>query len=92
MKRAYAKRGVGHKRKPSERRAGRPDTGREVQLPLERDELPGLMRDSLENLAVELGLLVASALAEDEVTRLCGARYERRPCAKKLGKGGSRQM
>ena len=33
----------------------------------------------LEGLAVELGLLVASAILEDEVTRLCGRRYERRP-------------
>jgi transposase-like protein len=37
------------------------------------------MRDSLEGLALELGLLVASSLLEDEVTRLCGPRYERRP-------------
>jgi transposase-like protein len=75
LKRAYAKRGVGHKKKPSERRA----TGREVQLPLDRDELLALMQDSLEGLAFELGLLVASAILEDEVTRLCGRRYERQP-------------
>lgn len=75
MKRAYAKRGAGHKSKPSER----PEAGREVQLPPDRDELLGLLQDSLEGLAVELGLLVASALLEDEVTRPCGARYERRP-------------
>ena len=31
----------------------------------------------LEGLAVELGLLVASAILEDEATRLCGRRYER---------------
>ena len=37
------------------------------------------MQDSLEGLAVELGLLVASAILEDEVTRLCGARYQRHP-------------
>ena len=37
------------------------------------------MQDSLEGLAVELGVLVASAILEDEVTRLCGARYERHP-------------
>ena len=79
MKRAYAKRDAGHKRKPSELRAAKPEVGREVQLPLDREELLGLMQDSLEGLAVELGLLVASALLEDEVTRLCGARYERRP-------------
>jgi putative transposase len=54
-------------------------TDRQVQLPLDRDELLALMQDSLDGLAVELGLLVAAALLEDEVTRLCGARYERRP-------------
>jgi transposase-like protein len=32
----------------------------------------------LEGLAVELGLLVANGILEDEVTRLCGKRYERR--------------
>jgi hypothetical protein len=33
LKRAYANRRVGHKRKPSGRRTDPPDTGREVQLP-----------------------------------------------------------
>jgi putative transposase len=79
LKRAYAKRGTGHKRKPSERRATGSDTGREIQLPLDREELLGLIQDSLGGLAVELGLLVASAILEDEVTRLCGRRYERQP-------------
>jgi len=37
------------------------------------------MQDSLGGLAIELGLLVASAILEDEVTRLCGARYEHQP-------------
>jgi hypothetical protein len=46
---------------------------------LDREELLGLMQGSLEALAVELGLLVASAILEDEVTRLCGQRYQRRP-------------
>jgi putative transposase len=79
LKRAYANRDAAHKRKPSERRATPPDTGGEIQLPLDRHELLALMQDSLEGLAVELGLLVASALLEDEVTRLCGRRYERQP-------------
>jgi transposase-like protein len=35
------------------------------------------MQDSLESLALELGLLVAASLLEDEVTRLCGLRYQR---------------
>jgi transposase-like protein len=64
---------------PSEHRVTSPDSGRQVQLPLDREELLGLMQDSLEGLAVELGLLVAAAILEDEVTRLCGARYRRRP-------------
>src|SRR5262249_55486520 len=38
-----------------------------------------LMQDSLDSLAVELGLLVATALLEDEVTRLSGRRYQRQP-------------
>jgi len=79
LKRAYAKKATAHKRKPSKRRAAVSDTGREVQLPLDRDKVLGLMQDSLEGLAVELGLLVASAILEDEVTRLCGQRYERQP-------------
>jgi transposase-like protein len=48
-------------------------------LPLDREELLELMQDSLESLALELGLLVASSLLEDEVTRLCGPRYQRQP-------------
>jgi hypothetical protein len=50
-----------------------------IQLSLDRDTLLGLMQDSLESLALELGMLVASSLLEDEVTRLCGRRYERQP-------------
>jgi transposase-like protein len=52
---------------------------RQVPLPLDRDELLALMQDSLESLAVELGLLVASDILEDEVARLCGARYRHQP-------------
>jgi hypothetical protein len=37
-------------------------SGREIQLPLDRDELLGLMQDSLESLALKLGMLVASTL------------------------------
>ena len=48
-------------------------------MSLDRDELLAVMQDSLQGLAIELGLLVASAILEDEVTRLCGRRYERQP-------------
>lgn len=79
MKRDYAKQALRDKKKPSERRLAPSQGSREIQLPLDREELLGLMQDSLEALAVELGLLVASAILEDEVTRLCGRRYERQP-------------
>jgi hypothetical protein len=46
-------------------------------LPLAHDEWLALMQDSLDGLAVELGLLVATALLEDEVARLCGRRASR---------------
>jgi putative transposase len=79
LKRAYANRRVGHKRLQAVDPANPPGPGREIQLPLDRDELFALMQDSLESLAIELGMLVASSLLDDEVTRLCGPRYERRP-------------
>jgi putative transposase len=77
LKRAYAKRGPSHKREQAERRIRSAEPGPEIQLPLDRDELLALMQDSLEALAIEVGLLVAAGLLEDEVTRLCGRRYER---------------
>jgi hypothetical protein len=46
---------------------------------VDRDELLGLMQESLESLALKPGMLVASSLLEDEVTRLCGRRSERQP-------------
>ena len=39
-----------------------------IQLSLDRNELLGLMQDSLESLAIKLGMLVASRRLEDEVT------------------------
>jgi transposase-like protein len=79
LKRAYAKRPPAHKREPVQRPSRGVEPDRQVQLTLDRGELLGLMQDSLEALALELGLLVAAGLLEDEVTRLCGPRYERRP-------------
>ena len=97
MNRAYAKRGAGHKRTAAERRTRTSAPGEGVQPPLDREELLDLMQDSLEGLTVELGLLVASAILEDEVTRLCGRRYERQPghshtpSRPPIGAGGNRQ-
>ena len=79
MKRHYRKSAARDKQKPSERRSSSSESGREIQLPLDREELLGLMQDSLQALAVEFGLMVASAILEDEVTRLCGKRYQRQP-------------
>ena len=79
MKRAYANRVKSRKRIGQKRRTQAKAAAREIQLPLDRDELLNLMQDSLETLATELGLMVALGLMEDEVTRLCGRRYERQP-------------
>ena len=76
MKRAYANRAKSRKRIGQKRRTEAKAAAGEIQLPLDRDELLNLMQDSLETLATELGLMVALGLMEDEVTRLCGRRYE----------------
>ena len=79
MKRDYAKRHDSHKPEPTQPAVPTVASGREIQLSLDRDELLGLMQDSLESLVLRLGMLVASSLLEDEVTRLCGRRSERQP-------------
>ena len=79
LKRAYANRAKSSKRIEQKRRTQSKAAAREIQLPLDRDDLLNLMQDSLETLATELGLMVALGLMEDEVTRLCGRRYERQP-------------
>ena len=79
MKRADAKQHASHKPRLAQPPAPIGASGRVIQLALDRDELLGLMHESLESLALKLGMLVASSLLEDEVTRLCGARSERQP-------------
>jgi transposase-like protein len=56
-----------------------PGKGFEVQLPLQQEELAEMLQDALHSFAVEVGLLLAEKMLEDEVTRLCGRRYERQP-------------
>ena len=70
MKRAYAKRQDSHKPEPAQPPVPIVAAGRVIQLSLDRDELLGLMKDSLESLALKPEMLVASSLLEDEVTRL----------------------
>ena len=79
MKRAYAKRQDSHKPEPAQPPVPILASGRVIQLSLDRDELLGLMQDSLESLELKLGMLVASSLLADEATRLCGRRHERQP-------------
>ena len=79
MKGTYAKRRVSYEPEPAQAAVPIVASGREIQLFLDRDELLGLMQDSLESLALKLGMLVVSSLLEDEVTRLCGPRHERQP-------------
>jgi len=79
LKRAYAKRHDSHKPEPTQPAVPTGATGREIQLFLDCDELLDLMQDSLEGFALRLGMLIVSSLLEDEVTRLCGRRYERQP-------------
>ena len=62
MKRADAKRHDSHKPAPTQPAVPIGATDREIQLSLDRDELLGLMQDSLESLALKLGMLVASSL------------------------------
>jgi hypothetical protein len=50
LKRAYAKRHDSHKPAPTQPAVPIGATDREIQLSLDRDELLGLMQDSLESL------------------------------------------
>jgi hypothetical protein len=59
VKRRYADRRPGHKNDSPETRTARPGASRETQLSLDQEEPLGLMQDSLEDLAVQLGLLIA---------------------------------
>jgi transposase-like protein len=79
LKRAHAKQHASHKPRSAQPPVPIETIGHEIQLSLDRDELLGQMQDSLENLALKLGMLVVSSLLEDEVTRLCGPRHERQP-------------
>ncbi len=41
------------------------------------DDLKSILNDSLHSYAIELGIEIANALLEDDVSKLCGARSER---------------
>jgi putative transposase len=84
MTRAYRRRATQRKRlggKTGKTRKRKKAPGKvfEVQLPLQREELTEMLQDALHSFAVEVGLLLAEKMLEDEVTRLCGKRYPRQP-------------
>ena len=84
MTRTYRKRNVQRKslgRKTGRTRKSKKASGKgfEVQLPLQREELAEMLEDALHSFAVEVGLLLAEKMLQDEVTRLCGRRYQRQP-------------
>ena len=47
-----------------------------VQLPADPEELKALMREAMETFAIEVGLLVAAQVLQDEVASYCGRRYK----------------
>lgn len=53
--------------------------GQKMLAELDQDEVMGLLKEGLHNLAVEMGRMVAAGLLEDEVEQLCGGRYVRGP-------------
>jgi len=53
--------------------------GQKMLAELDQDEVLGLLKEGLHNLAVEIGQMVAAGLLEDEVEQLCGGRYVRGP-------------
>jgi transposase-like protein len=65
-------------RKPASCRQRKVDPSAAV-LPVRRDDVLAAIHAGLHGLASELGLLVAVQLLEDEVTQLCGPRYQRLP-------------
>ena len=64
-------------RKKKARTSSRKSPEPKMELPLSRDELVQMAQDSLHTFAVEMGLLIAGRLLEEEVDRLCGPRYTR---------------
>ena len=69
MHRRYSTKAPNRKRKPQS------DT--EIQVPLDRDQVRALIEERLHGTATELALLVGIGFLEDEVSQLCGPRYQR---------------
>lgn len=63
-------------RRQAERRELEAAVHERLQLSLDREEVLGLLQDSLDVFAIEIGRRVAVGLLEDEVEQLCGPRHE----------------
>ena len=86
MKKCYQKnkaKGKGNNGKNSKQK-------KPVQLPLTREDLLNMLQDELHSFAVNAGIIIASELLADEVSRLCGDRYKRNP-AKENSRYGSQR-
>jgi transposase-like protein len=64
-----------HQRKAS-RKARTQEVRQSLELSLDHDEVLGLLRDSLDLFAIEIGRWVAVALLDDEVAQFCGPRHQ----------------
>jgi putative transposase len=50
-----------------------------LEIPLVPEQVQGICRSELQNVVADIGLQVAIALLEEEVTQLCGAWHKRQP-------------
>lgn len=65
--------------------------GQQLLAALDQDEMLGLLKEGLHNLAVEVGRLVAVGLLEAEVEQLCGERYEHSPGKRTVTRHGGQR-
>ena len=82
MNKKYQKKSKSSRKRDRERCARRNAARRELQqqiehFPSSHEEFLSLAQESLHSFALELGVMFAGRLLEDEVTVLCGPRYER---------------
>jgi len=72
MKRRYTKTARNRKRK-----AAQEANQATIPLGLDRDQVRAVIEERLNGAAIDIALLVGVAVLEDEVSRLCGPRYQR---------------
>ncbi len=76
MTRAYRRSRTGSKQAAASRRGKKREPQEPpIQLQLDRHEMIDLLKDSLHSFAMEIGVMVAGKILEDEIEQLCGPRY-----------------